>query len=129
MFNVLCNRNPWVKALALAITVAAFVASLLAAAPAQASQDWPSPPSSIVLSHVEGSMSTGWYVEGTRYGVPVFTTFPRIGVIRNQTCATDVTGACEAAWTRFYRELALFRDAELVAAGKGAQRRLPERNV
>lgn len=74
-------------------------------------------------------MSTGWYVEGTRYGVPVFSTFPRIGVIRNQTCVADTTGACEAAWTRFYRELAQFRDAELVTAGKGAQRRLPERNV
>jgi len=95
----------------------------------QASQDWPSPPSSIVLSHVEGSMSTGWYVAGTRYGVPVFTTFPRIGVIRNVTCATDETGACEAAWLRFYRELALFRDSELVTAGKGAVRHLPERNA
>ena len=112
-----------VAALALA------VGAMLTAAPAQASQDWPSPPSSIVLTHVEGSMSTGWYVEGSRYGVPVFTTFPRIGIIRNQVCAVDLSGACEAAWTRFYRDLALFRDSELVTAGKGAVRRLPERNA
>lgn len=117
------------KTLALAVTLVAVVASLLAATPAHASQDWPSPPSSIVLSHVEGSMSTGWYVEGTRYDIQIFAHFPRIGLIRNVTCATDLTGACEAAWMRFYRELALFRDAELVAAGKGAQRRLPERNA
>lgn len=93
-----------------ALTVA--LGGLLVAAPAQASQDWPSPPSSIVLTHVEGSMSTGWYIAGTRYHVPVFFTLPRIGLIRNVTCADDETGACEATWLRFYRSLAAFRDAE-----------------
>lgn len=116
------------KTVALIATTVAVAASLLAATPAHASQDWPSPPSSIVLSHVEGSMSTGWYVEGTRYDIPVFAHFPRIGLIRNVTCATDPSGACEAAWMRFYRELALFRDAEVVAKGRGAVRHLPERN-
>lgn len=116
------------KTLALVVTVAAVVASLLAATPAQASQDWPSPPSSIVLTHVEGSMSTGWYIAGTRYDLPVYFTLPRIGVIRNVTCATDATGSCEVSWTRFYRELALFRDAETIAKGHGPVRRLPEQN-
>lgn len=110
------------------VTLTVALGGLLVAAPAQASQDWPSPPSSIVLTHVEGSMSTGWYVAGTRYDLPVFFTLPRIGVIRNVTCATDATGTCEASWTRFYRELALFRDAETIAKGHGGVRRLPEQN-
>jgi hypothetical protein len=113
---------------AVLVTLSVAFGGLLVAGPAQASQDWPSPPSSIVLTHVEGSMSTGWYVAGTRYDLPVFFTLPRIGVIRNVTCATDATGTCEASWTRFYRELALFRDAETIAKGHGGVRRLPEQN-
>lgn len=93
-----------VAALALVVT------PVLVGSPASA-QDWVQPPSSIELSHVDGSMAMGWYIEGTRYHVPVFFTLPRIGLIRNVTCADDATGACDAAWLRFYRELAQFRDA------------------
>ena len=73
-------------------------------------------------------MSTGWYIAGARYDVPVFFTLPRIGLIRNVTCGEDTTGTCDASWTRFYRELALFRDAETIAKGRGAVRHIPEQN-
>lgn len=92
-------------------SLALIAAPLVVGSPA-AAQDWVQPPSSIELSHVEGSMSTGWYIEGHRYGIPVATTFPRIGLIRHITCSVDETGACEAAWLRFYRGFAAFRDAE-----------------
>lgn len=99
--------------------VAAAAALIITSTPAQArQQDWPMPPSSVILSHVEGTMATGWYVAGTRYGIPVYFNLPRIGIIRNQTCATDTTGACDATWTAYYRTLASFRDAELAAHPK-----------
>ena len=110
------------------VTLTVALGGLLVPAPAKASQDWPSQPSSIVLTHVEGSMSTGWYIADTRYDLPVYFTLPRIGVIRNVTCATDATCVCDASWTRFYRELALFRDAETIANGPGGVLRLPEQN-
>lgn len=109
------------KTLALIVALAAVVAVMLTSSPAQA-QTWAQPPTSIELSHVEGSMATGWYVEGHRYGLPIFANFPRIGFIRNVTCAEDETGACEAAWLRFYRELALFRDSEPKPASLHATR-------
>lgn len=73
------------------------------------------PPSSIILDHVTGTMSTGFYIEGHRYGIPVAFTLPRIGIIRNVTCAPDTTGACDDRWTSYYRSLAAFRDAEQLA--------------
>lgn len=100
-------------------TIAAAAAAVIATStPSQAAgQDWPMPPSSIILEHVAGTMSTGFYLEGHRYGsgIPVAFTLPRIGIIRNVTCATDTTGACDDRWTSYYRSLAAFRDAEQLA--------------
>lgn len=98
-------------------TIAAAAAAVIATTtPSQAaSQDWPMPPSSIILDHVTGTMSTGFYIEGHRYGIPVAFTLPRIGIIRNVTCAPDTTGACDDRWTSYYRSLAAFRDAEQLA--------------
>lgn len=100
--------------------------ALTSTPPAQArQQDWPLPPSSIVLSHVDGTMSTGFYIEGHRYGIPVAFTLPRIGIIRNQTCGADLTGACDTTWTAFYRTLVAFRDAAAPATSKTPARTAP----
>lgn len=68
------------------------------------------PPTGLVLSHVEGSNATGWYVEATRYQIPVFLTFPKLSVVKAQTCDGDAL--CISLWRSFYADLAAFRDAE-----------------
>lgn len=68
------------------------------------------PPTGLVLSHVEGSNPAGWYVEATRYQIPVFLTFPKLSVVKAQTCDGDAL--CISLWRSFYADLAAFRDAE-----------------
>ena len=68
------------------------------------------PPTGLVLSHVEGSNATGWYVEATRYHIPIFATWPKFSVIKTQTCEGDA--GCISLWRSFYAALTAFRDAE-----------------